>query len=82
MHEYADEIEDYKREKEIGISFNLYLLDTYVWKTYRGTNSKILWNILTEKSRKINEQVNYNLYIDIIDYCFIGSKMKYRQLDI
>lgn len=64
------------------MSFNMYLLDSYVCRSYQGTKSKTLWGDLTDRCKKINDQISYNIYIDIIDYCFVGSSLKYKQLDI
>lgn len=60
----------------------MYLLDTYVCRQMRGTNSKSNWVKLKHKSKDVNDQISCSIYIDIIDYCFVGSSLKCKQLDI
>lgn len=79
---YQEEIDNYNRDREIGSSFNMYLLDNYIPRAYRDKDYETIWKQLKKEGEIVNNDLDNSIYIDIIDYCFIGSTYRYSRIDI
>lgn len=80
--EYEEELLKSKNGQEIGLSFNMYLLDISLKKLYRESNLKKEFERMRTKGKQVNEELDGSLFTDIIDYCFIGSTNKYQEVDL
>ena len=56
--EYERNIEKYNRDREIGSSFNMYLLDTYVPKIYKGFTIDEKWKALKNRAEEVDKVLN------------------------
>ena len=82
QQDYEQEIEKYNRDREIGSSFNMYLLDSYVPKLYRGYSVEEEWQKLKAKAEEVNKKLHVSLSTDLVDFIFVGSTPKYQKIDI
>lgn len=82
QQDYEQEIEKYNRDREIGSSFNMYLLDSYVPKLYRGYSVEEEWQKLKAKAEEVNKKLHVSLSTDLVDFIFVGSTSKYQKIDI
>lgn len=82
QQDYEQEIEKYNRDREIGSSFNMYLLDSYVPKLYRGLSVEEEWQKLKAKAEEVNKKLHVSLSTDLVDFIFVGSTSKYQKIDI
>lgn len=82
QREYREEIEKYDKEKEIGSSFNLYLLDIHIAKLCEGRSLEEEWQKFIRRADQVNRHVSNSLYEKVINYCFVGSTLKFKNIDI
>lgn len=80
--EYREEILKYDKEKEIGSSFNMYLLDSHVPRLYEGKCLEQEWAQFARQAELVNGKISVSLYSSFINYCFVGSTAKFQKMDI
>ena len=52
---YENEIDSYKMNQEIGLNFNMYLLDMYIYKRWKEVKMKEKFEELQKRGKKANE---------------------------
>lgn len=70
----------FKNDMKAGLSFKL--IESILCKKYAKHNLAQVWNELSEKSSWVNETISESLISDILDYCFVGSTLKYQKADL
>ena len=82
QEEYERKIEKYNRDREIGSSFNMYLLDSYVPRLYKGCALDEKWRTLKARAESVDKTLTSTFSIELMDYIFVGSTTKYQRVDI
>lgn len=60
----------------------MYLLDTYVPKIYERRCLEEEWERFKWRARKVDDGIRGGVYRNFVDYCFVGSTVKFQKIDI
>lgn len=60
----------------------MYLLDTYVPRLFEGKNLEQEWNKFARRAEAVNNKITTSVYSNLINYCFVGSTLKFQKMDI
>lgn len=60
----------------------MYLLDTYVPKVFEGKNLEQEWSRFKRRAEAVNNKISISFYNNLVNYCFVGSSVKFQKIDI